>query len=68
MALIVTCGYPAEKGADLFEEGMKRYCRHSKLVYTGMLCEQHLGYDTEFMDQDKRTRISEFAEECIRLM
>lgn len=54
MALITTCGYRPEKGADVFEEGMKRYCRHSQLEYTGMLCERHLGYNTVFMDDEKR--------------
>ncbi|MEI3305764.1 MAG: NAD(P)H-dependent oxidoreductase [Dysosmobacter sp.] len=29
MALLMTCGYRPEKGCDLFEEGMRRYCRHS---------------------------------------
>ena len=41
VALITTCGYPPERGVDLFEEGMKRYCKHSKLKYVGMLCERH---------------------------
>ncbi len=61
MALITTCGYPPEKGADLFEAGMKRYCKHSRLRYEGMLCERHLGYNTVFMDEEKRQRAEEFA-------
>ena len=61
-AVITTCGYPPEKGADLFEEGIKRYCRHSKLQYMGMLCERHMGYQTEFMDDEKAVRAKEFAE------
>jgi putative NADPH-quinone reductase len=61
MALITTCGYRPEKGADLFEEGMKRYCRHSGLMYAGMLCERHLGYNTVFMDDEKRRHAEEFA-------
>ncbi|SBV99944.1 hypothetical protein KL86DPRO_11696 [uncultured delta proteobacterium] len=32
-AIITTCGYRPEHGADLFEEGMKRYCKHSQLLY-----------------------------------
>lgn len=27
--------------ADLFEEGIKRYCKHSGLTYFGMLAERH---------------------------
>ncbi len=61
LALIVTCGYPPEKGADLFEEAVKRYCKHSKLQYDGMLCERHMGYSVPFMDEDKEARVAEFA-------
>ena len=32
LAIITTCGYKPEKGADLFEEGMKRYCKHERLI------------------------------------
>jgi len=60
-ALITTCGYKPEKGADLFEEGMKRYCRHSGLVYTGMLCARDPGYNTTFMDEDKIKDAKTFA-------
>ena len=63
VALIVTCGYPPEKGADLFAEGIRRYCRHSQLEYAGMLAERHLGYDTVFMDEEKAARAKAFAEE-----
>ena len=52
VALITTCGYPPEKGADLLEEGIRRYCKHSQLQYEGMLCAHHLGYQTTFMDDD----------------
>ena len=33
VASIVTCGYRPEKGADLWEEGLRRFCRHSRAVY-----------------------------------
>ena len=45
MALLLTCGYRPEKGCDLFETGMKRYCAHSRLRYLGSHAERHLGYD-----------------------
>lgn len=63
LALVTTCGYPPEKGADLWETGMRRYCRHSQLEYLGMLAERHLGYDTVFMDRDKEVRAVAFADE-----
>ena len=55
-----------EKGSDLFEEGIKRYCKHSQLQYLGMLCERHLGYSTQFLDDDKISRAREFAEQLSR--
>ena len=63
VALISTCGYPPEKGADLWELGMKRYCKHSLLCYRGMLAQRHLGYDTEFMDGEKAAAAAAFADE-----
>jgi multimeric flavodoxin WrbA len=61
IALITTCGYRPEQGADLWEEGIKRYCKHSHMQYRGMLAERHLGYRTTFMDEDKEKRARAFA-------
>ena len=61
VASITTCGYRPEKGADLWEDGLKRYCKHSGLIYLGQLVERHLGYDTEFMDCEKEARAKGFA-------
>lgn len=61
VALLSTCGYPPEKGADLWQEGMRRYCKHSKLQFAGALLERHLGYDTVFMDEEKAKRARAFA-------
>lgn len=62
VALLETCGYPPEKGSDLFEAGMRRYCKHSGLRYLGQHVEHHLGYNTVFMDEDKAARSRAFAE------
>lgn len=67
LALLLTCGYRPEKGTDLFEEGMKRYCRHSQLHYCGAHCERHLGYNTVFLDQEKTERTRTFAQELLRI-
>lgn len=64
VGIISTCGYPIERGADLFEEGMKRYCKHSQLEYIGMLCECHMGHKSKFMDFEKEVRAVDFAEYC----
>lgn len=61
VALLETCGYRPEKGCDLFEEGMRRYCKHSGLRYLGSHAERHLGYHTAFMDEEKAVRARAFA-------
>jgi len=64
MALISTCGYPPAKGADLWEEGMRRYCKHSKLEFLGMVVERQRNYGETFMDEEKETKMVTFAEHC----
>ena len=65
MALISTCGYPVEKGADLWEEGMKRYAKHSRLQYVGMVCERQRNYGEQFMDAEKEQAMRDFAQKCM---
>ena len=65
MALLLTCGYRPEKGCDLFEEGMRRYCKHAGLRYLGSHAERHLGYDVPFMDGEKEARTRAFARELL---
>lgn len=61
LAIITTCGYEPEKGADLFEEGIKRYCKHSQLQYLGMLVERDLGYKSTFVSDGKIEHARAFA-------
>lgn len=61
VSIITTCGYRPEKGADVFEEGMKRYCKHSALIYDGMYAERDLGYKSTFMDEEKEGRARVYA-------
>ena len=65
---ITTCGYRPEKGEDVWEEGLKRYCKHSGLTYLGHLVERHLGYNTVFMDEEKELRAREFARKVMELL
>lgn len=65
MALISTCGYPPGKGADLWEEGMRRYCKHSKLVFLGIAVERQRNYGEQFMDEEKEAKMVEFANHCL---
>ena len=62
VALITTSGYPQDQGTDLLEESIRRYCRHLQLQYVGMLWGRHMGYTTEFMDEEKETQAAAFAE------
>lgn len=64
MALISTCGYAPDKGADLWKEGMRRYCKHSKLEFLGMAVERQRKYGEEFMDEVKEATMVDFAEYC----
>ena len=66
VALLETCGYRPEKGCDLFEEGIRRYCKHSGLRYLGSHAERHLGYQTVFMDEEKAGRTRLFAQELLK--
>ena len=63
--ILCTCGYGPEKGAYVFEEGMKMYCKHLKMEYGGMLCERDLGYDKVFMDNEKALHAALFAGKII---
>lgn len=65
VALVTTCGYPVEKGADLMEESLRRYCKHSKLQYMGMLAERQRNYREPFMDEGKKKKAAAFAERII---
>lgn len=65
VALLMTCGYRPSNGCDLFEEGMRRYCKHSGLRYLGSHAERHLGYDIVFMDMEKETRTRAFARDLL---
>ena len=60
-ALITTYGYPPEKGPDLLEEGMKRYCEHSQLEYAGSFGARHDGYTIDFPTEEKKAGIIAFA-------
>lgn len=62
---VVTCGYPVEKGADLWEQGLRRYCKHSQLTYIGMLVEHDNGYKSTFMDELKKEHAIDFARKIL---
>ena len=61
LATLVTCGYPEEKGADLWEAGLNRWCRHSGLNWWGMLCARDKGPGVPFLTEDKLAAARDFA-------
>lgn len=60
-AILATCGYSPEKGVDLFEEGIKRYCKHSKLQYINICVARDFGYNETFISEDKIESAKQFA-------
>ena len=65
LALVTTCGYRPENGADLLDAGVARFCKHSQLRYAGMLAERDPGYDRVFLDEDKEAHARAFARVCL---
>lgn len=65
LAAIATCGYPPEKGADLWEEGLRRFCRHGGLEYMGMFCRRDRGKREPFMNEEREQGARDFAQALI---
>ena len=64
-AIISTCGYKVENGADLFEQGIKRYCKHSNLSYSGMLSFRDNGPKVKFITDERIEQTKMFAKQLI---
>ena len=62
VAAIATCGYPPEKGADLWEEGLRRFCRHGGLEYMGMFCRRDRGKGEPFLNEEREQAVRDFAQ------
>ena len=65
LALITTYGYPAERASDLYEEAMKRFCKHCRLTYAGLLGERQRNLAEPFMDEAKEEHARRFARKLI---
>ncbi|MDD2483835.1 MAG: flavodoxin family protein [Eubacteriales bacterium] len=65
LVAITTCGYPPEKGSDLFSEGLKRYAKHSGLLYGGMLTERDPGKEKQFLIDVMTKNAENFASEVL---
>ena len=65
LCVLTTCGYRVEKGADLFDEGLRRWCKHAHVRYLGLHGARHLGYGTAFMTPEIAEITAKFAETVI---
>ena len=63
---LTTCGYHPERGADLFDEGLRRWCKHAKVRYLGLHGARHMGYGTEFMTAEIAENAAKFAENILK--
>ena len=61
VATLTTCGYKPSHGADLWEEALKRWCKHGEMDYLGMYCRRDMGKKEEFMDEKTEFDVRDFA-------
>ena len=61
VATITTRGYSQDKGADLWEEGLRRWCKHGEMDYLGMYCRRDTGKKDEFMNERVEFDVRDFA-------
>lgn len=66
--LITTCGYDIEAGAGVYEEGLKRYSKHSRLNYIGKLAIQDIEGKEHFRSLESRQLINEYAKHVIEAL
>ena len=65
VAAITTCGYQVEKGVDVWQEGLRRTCKHARLRWLGQYGERHRSYREPFMDAEKVQRARDFARQIM---
>ncbi len=61
VAAIASCGYHPDRGADLWDEGLKRWCKHGEMDYLGMLCRRDFGPQEPFMNEERDEAARDFA-------
>jgi len=67
IALIATCGYEPEYGADLLDEVVRRLCKHSGVSYSGMFAVRDgaVGDLMTFQTNEVIFGIQEFADKIL---
>ena len=66
LCAITTCGYRVDKGTDLFDEGLHRWCKHAQLRYLGLFAARHMGYHVPFLTEEIRQNTKKFAHNIIK--
>ena len=61
IAVITSAGYRIEKATDLWEESMRRTCKHAGLRFLGMYGERHRSYTEPFMNEERAENARAFA-------
>ena len=61
VATLATCGYSTAKGADLWDEALKRWCKHGEMDYLGMHARRDYGDKSKFMDEQADFDVRDFA-------
>lgn len=63
---LTTCGYRVDQGTDLFDEGLRRWCKHAHVRYLGLFAARHLGYDMPFMTEELVQNTRQFSKTIIK--
>ncbi|MCL2400225.1 MAG: hypothetical protein FWC91_10865 [Defluviitaleaceae bacterium] len=61
-ALIATCGYDLDYGADLLDEAIRRWCTHSKLSYLSIYAVRDKKSLVSFQTDDAIQGVRQFAQ------
>jgi multimeric flavodoxin WrbA len=62
LALITSCGYEIEAGAGVYEEGLRRYAKHSQLGYLGKFAVRDIAGKEYFTNDAVKKQAREFAQ------
>jgi multimeric flavodoxin WrbA len=60
-AIVTTCGYDLDWGSGVFEEGIKRYAKHSKLEYLGKIAVRDIDGKSYFQNEEAAKLAVTFA-------
>ena len=68
LVTFATCGYPLEKGTDLWGAALLRWCKHSNMEYLGMYCHRDLGIKEKFMNDRVEADVRSYAHALYRAL